>query len=85
MRKLVVAAALSVAACAPELVAEYPGAGGPCDRLYRFGAASAASCFHDWRGGRIALAGQAVPRPDALVRIDNEIQGILDRLATRAQ
>lgn len=81
MRHIAVAAALSVAACAPELVAEYPGAGGPCDPLYRFGAAPADSCFRDWRGGGIALAGQAVPRPDALVKIDNEIQGIVDRLA----
>jgi len=78
---LVVAAALSMAACAPELVAEYPGAGGPCDRLYRIGAVPAASCSYDWRGGRTALAGQAAPRSDALARIDNEIRGTLNRLA----
>lgn len=82
MKRIVVAAAISVGACAPELVAEYPGAGGPCDPLYRYPATSAAPCSYDWRAGYVALAGQAVPRPGALVKIENETQGILDRVTT---
>jgi hypothetical protein len=78
---LLAAGAAALGACAPELVAQSPGAGGPCDPLYRLQTAPAAECSYDWRTGYIALEGQAVPRPDELVRIEKEIGGIADRRA----
>jgi hypothetical protein len=79
MKKLLLAGALAFGGCAPELVAQYPGAGGACDPLYRLQGAPAASCASDWRAGPLAHEGQAVPRPGALVQVDNETRGIADR------
>lgn len=72
MKKILIAVALAAAACAPDLVAEHPGAGGPCDPLYRVQGAGAASCRGDLRLGYVAREGQAIPRPEELVRIDRE-------------
>ena len=79
MKKLSLVAALALGACAQPLVAEYPGAGGPCDPLYRIQGVGAATCGAAARAGYVAPEGVAVPRPGALVQIDNEVQGTADR------
>jgi hypothetical protein len=79
MKKLALVIALALGGCAQDLVAEYPGAGGPCDPLYRFQSAAGAQCRYDWRTGYIAQEGQAVPRPRSLVQVEREVQGTVDR------
>jgi hypothetical protein len=79
MKMLVVALAATLGACAPDLVAQHPGEGGPCDPLYRLPGVPVADCRYDWRTGDLAHVGQSVLRPDELVRIDREIGGVVDR------
>ena len=79
MKKLCLVAALALGACAQPLVAEYPGAGGPCDPLYRIQGAGAATCGPAGRAGYVAQEGVSVPRPGALVQLDNEVKGTADR------